>query len=253
MAKILQEQLNERIDLVVSHSRKLHGQDRAEIEKLYAESLKFEVIQEEIREVKKEVEKKEPITPKTIIVSEIPEVDIPIPKETPKEDISTHRYLQTLVKKMAEARGYIATLEVATPDGNGSVDVLLSKEERTIAIEICNTTDADWEMHNISKCMGAGYSTIISLSGDLKQLERIKQKCKTGNPEFDSHDIHFFTPDALFSFLDMIKKSESPTEKTMKGYRVNVSYDSITPEEMSRKRTSVAQVVLNSMKRIKKK
>jgi len=253
LAKIPQEQLKERMDLVVSHSRKLYGQNRTEIEKLYAESLKFEVVEEEIREVKKEVEKKESIAPKNIIVPEIQKVDIPVPKETPKEDISTHRYLQTLVKKMAEARGYIATLEVATPDGNGSVDVLLSKEERTIAIEICNTTDADWEMHNISKCVGAGYSTVISLSGDLKQLEKIKQKCKSGIPGFENHDIHFFTPDALFNFLDMIRKPESPTEKTMKGYRVNVSYDSITPEEMSRKRTSVAQVVLNSMNRIKKK
>jgi hypothetical protein len=169
-----------------------------------------------------------------------------------EQNISTHRYLQTLVKKMAEARGYTAVLEVATPQQNGSVDVLLSKDNKTIAVEICVTTDADWEMHNISKCLEAGYTTIVSLCGDMKQLDKIKQKCITGIADFGSKEVHFFTPDVFFAYLDQSSIPETSTETTIKGYRVNVMYDSITPEEMSKKRASVAQVVFNSMKRMKK-
>lgn len=153
---------------------------------------------------------------------------------------------------MAEARGYTATIEAQTPLQNGSVDVLLFRDNKTIAVEICVTTDADWEMHNIAKCVEAGYTTVISLSGDMKQLEKIKQKCKSGIADFEKKPVLFFTPAALFSFLDESVKEQIPDEVNMKGYRVNVTYDTITNEEMDRKRASVAQVILNTLRKHKK-
>ncbi|MFX8809212.1 hypothetical protein ABTM66_19085, partial [Acinetobacter baumannii] len=81
-----------------------------------------------------------------------------IQEEPIKERNTTHRYLQSLIKKMAEANGYIATIEAAID--NGQVDVLLSKDNQTIAIEICNTTDAEWEVHNVQKCITAGFDVI---------------------------------------------------------------------------------------------
>src|SRR5205085_2897851 len=79
-----------------------------------------------------------------------------------RKEETQHRYLQTLIKKMAETRGYKATIEAQTPDGTGKVDVLLEKDTKTIACEICVTTDAAWELHNIQKCLAAGYSIVIS-------------------------------------------------------------------------------------------
>jgi hypothetical protein len=183
------------------------------------------------------------------------EVTEPIPPKQPTEekDISTHRYLQTLIKKMAEARGYTATIEMLLPDGSGQVDVLLAKNGKSIAIEISVTTDPEWEMHNIAKCIRAGYSEVVSLSGDIKQLEKIKKKCITGIAEFEKHSVLFFTPDALFSYLDETVKETIPEEKIMKGYRVNVTYDDISKEEMEQKRKSVSQVIQNTIRKRKKK
>ncbi len=108
-------------------------------------------------------------------------------------------------------------------------------------------------MHNILKCFEAGYTSVISVCGDSKQLEKIKEKCKTGVAEFDTKDVHFFTPDALFAYLDQQTTPVTATEATIKGYRVNVSYDAMTAEEMKKKRTSVAQVISQSMQKMKKK
>jgi hypothetical protein len=182
---------------------------------------------------------------------EVIEVTEPILPKPPVEekDISTHRYLQTLIKKMAEARGYTATIEMLLPDGSGQVDVLLSKDGKSIAVEICITTDPEWEMHNIAKCIRAGYSEIVSLSGDIKQLEKIKKKCITGIAEFEKHRVLFFTPDALFSYLDETVKEHIPEEKIMKGYRINVTYDAISKEEMEQKRKSVSKVILDTMRK----
>ena len=246
-----------RINSVVENSRKLYAKERSEVEKLLAAALSIEPLEQEKPVTKKEREK-EPVqqtapgtgelpTPKKEFKMIAPEVE----EKTPTQDMSNHRYLQNLVKRMAEARGYIATLEVATPNQDGSVDVLLTKEATTIAVEICSTTEAEWEMHNIIKCINAGYPTIVSICGDTKQLEKIKQKCTAGIVGADIKKVHFFTPEAFFTYLNTVTISASPTEATIKGYRVQVSYDAMSDTEMNKKRASVANVVFNSTKRKK--
>lgn len=244
------------IKVIIDHSRKLYATPREEVEKLLLQSLNLEdfgIEEQKKNNAVKEtqsfhIERPQTVTPK------IKPVEISTQQEAPITDKaqSTHRYLQTLVKKMAETRGYVAVLETQLPEGSGQVDVVLTKEAKTIAIEICVTTDADWEMHNIEKCITASYDTVISLCGDPKQLDKIKRKCIEKIPGFVHKQVQFFTPDALFTFLDNTVKNEVPQEQVIKGYRVNVTYDSVTQEEMDRKRTSVAQVVLNSLRKMKK-
>jgi hypothetical protein len=176
--------------------------------------------------------------------------------DVPKRDTHTHRYLQTLVKKMAEERGYTGTIEQQLPDGSGIVDVLLTKDNTTIAVEICITTDAAWEAHNIEKCIKAGYGIVISLCTDIKQLEKIRKKCMETIRTMNEAAVHFYTPDTFFAFLDTAEQQHTappPTETVMKGYRVNVSYDTLSPDEAEQKRKSVAKVVLDSLRKQKKK
>jgi Type IV secretion-system coupling protein DNA-binding domain len=182
-------------------------------------------------------------------------IEPPRQADTPKTDtdVSTHRYLQTLVKKMAEDRGYTAVLEMQIPGGSGNVDVLLTKDNKTIAVEICVTTDPDWEMHNIQKCLTAKYDMVVSLCGDPRQLDKIKKKCKEGIPDLAKQPVQFFTPDALFAFLDTAVTAAEPQEQIIKGYRVNVTYDSLSQEEMDRKRASVTKVVMDALRRQKRK
>jgi Type IV secretion-system coupling protein DNA-binding domain len=242
------------IETVVAYTREEYAASKAEVEKLLLQSFDFDIPEIEQHKIipkqpviKEETKKKEEVL---LVAKEIKPPKQELPKE--EKDISTHRYLQTLVKKMAEARGYTAVLEMQIPDGNGQVDVLLAKEGKTVAVEICNTTDADWEMHNMQKCIAAGYDAVISLCGDSKQLEKIRKKCIEGIPELEQKQAYFFTPDALFAFLDDTVKDEVPQEQIIKGYRVNVTYDSVSAEDMQKKRASVAQVVMNSLRKKKK-
>lgn len=241
---ISKDERTRKIAAIIALTRAQYATPKQEVERLLFESLHIAPDTKEKPKVFVKEERKVPVE-KPVSIEPVALKEIPIteplsePKiQKPEKDISTHRYLQTLVKKMAEASGYTAVIESVLPDGSGQVDVLLTKESKTIAVEICNTTDAEWEMHNISKCIQAKYDMVISLSGDIKQLEKIKKKC---------------SPDALFAFLADSVKETAPQEKVMKGYRVNVSYDAVTTEEMNRKRASVAQVVMNSLKKQKKK
>ncbi|MBS1731862.1 MAG: DUF853 family protein [Bacteroidetes bacterium] len=250
---------------VITHTRAIYSSDRATVEEALFETfggVETEHPKPEPKEPPKEQpkEKKEPVqpTPKEKpepIITPPPtptEEQEPVVEET-QEDQSTHRYLQVLVKKMAEARGYVATLEAPLPQAAGQVDVLLAKEDTTIAIEISHTTEPDWEVHNIKKCLDAGFTLVVSMSGDPKQLSRIKEKCTAAIQDFDSKPVLFFTPDAFFSYLDSINQGAAQEETTMKGYRVKVSYDAIGQDEMERKRASVAKVVMDSLRKRKKK
>lgn len=276
------EQKETNKEAVITNTRKQYSASKAEVEKMIQESLNLTATKEE-KQTNDVKEKTIPIE-KTHAIQDIapaeevqsakqieeegkaaPTLQEPIKEQKPaktkevkeeiakvEKDISTHRYLQTLVKKMAEARGYTAVLEMQLPDGNGNVDVLLTRDNKTIAIEICITTDPEWEMHNIEKCIKAKYDVVVSVSGDAKQLEKIKQKCIECIPDFNSNTVHFFTPDALFAYLDETVKEQASTETIMKGYRVNVTYDAISQEEMEQKRKSVAKVVMDSLRKRKK-
>ena len=83
--------------------------------------------------------------------------------------------LQALpIKKMAEARGYKATIEATTPDEQGRVDVSLEKNKKRIACEIGVTTTKAWEVHNIEKCLAAGYDVVVAVPVDARAKDMMQ-------------------------------------------------------------------------------
>jgi hypothetical protein len=245
LPKISDEEKLDCVIYVQNHSRTLYAAKRSEIESLSGFE-KGTIASPSIREP---IEPEIKVTGQFVVPSKVQE------PEQNQENVpnSVHRYLQSLVKKMAEQRGYVATIETLLSDGSGQVDVLLTKDTKTIAVEICNTTNAEWEMHNILKCISAKYDVIVSLSGDNKQLEKIKKKCESEIPNFSAYTIYFFTPDAFFVYLDESTPNiQPPQDNVVKGYRVNLSYTSQSQKDSERKQMSVANVVLNSIKKQRK-
>jgi len=165
--------------------------------------------------------------------------------------VTQHRYLQTLVKKMAQARGYKATIEELTPDGNGRVDVSLEKNGNRIGVEISVTTDDAWEIHNVEKCLLAGYETVIVCSNDAKNLERIKKHIQGKLSTVQQAKVLVFEAQELIQFLDAQAAKEHNEEKTVKGYRVKVNYTASSNEDMLTKQTSVIKAISTSIRKKK--
>lgn len=161
-----------------------------------------------------------------------------------------HRYLQTYIKRMAEARGYKAGIEIPTPDGKGRVDVLLEKNDSTIACEISVTTPSDWEVQNIIKCIKAGYSTVVSISTDKKALYKIQEKVEQEITNTKANILYFDT-DGLINYLDSQAAKEATTEKRMKGYRVKVEYSALSKEETESKRQGLLRTIAKSIQKPK--
>ena len=165
-----------------------------------------------------------------------------------QKEQSQHRYLQTLIKKMAEARGYKTLIEEPTPDGKGRVDVSLEKNGRKIACEIGITTSKEWEVHNVMKCLAAGYDPVIAISNDKKGIDLMQKQLNKAFDEATRKKIFVMEPEQLFFYLDTESAKEATTEKRVKGYRVKVEYTASPERETKYKREMVTKSILNSMK-----
>lgn len=169
-----------------------------------------------------------------------------------KTEHTEHQYLQTLIKKMAEAKGFKATIEKPTPDGHGRVDVALDNGKIKIACEVSVTTTPEHELGNIQKCLKAGFDHIVACSKRPKHLAKIKALATEALDQKASKKVHFFQPEALFAFLDQFSAQQASGEKRIKGYRVKTNYNPVAPGEGKQKHEDISKAILDSLNREKK-
>lgn len=137
-----------------------------------------------------------------------------------KEEVREHRYLQTFVKKIAEQRGFKASIEEVIE--NGRVDVALIKDSIKIACEIAVSNSVEYEVKNINKCLNAGYSLVCVISNDEKHLGKIKERIES---EFiDGERIRLLKPNLMTELLNFLAGNEGKEVKRVRGYRVKVNY-----------------------------
>ena len=241
-------------EAVITLSRQVYGTPKQEVE------AQLETLRETLHEEKEEAPVPKP-EKKDIPATQPPkqftdQVDLPVTFSgesiVKKKEESQHRYLQALIKRMAEARGYKTLIEELTPDGKGRVDVHLERNTKRIAVEICNTTEPDWEIHNIEKCFNAGYDLIIAFSNEKKSLDNIRKKAETTLSAELQSKLAFFEPEALFQYLDQELAKEASTEVRTKGYRVKVEYSAVSTDEAKHMSDSIVKTVTEAARKKKK-
>ncbi len=180
----------------------------------------------------------------------LPKIELPPPKD---KAVSQHRYLQNLIKKIAEDKGYKASIEQTILNGAGKIDVSLEKMGKKIACEISITTSGDQELKNIDKCLSAGYKQVVLCSPDQKTLENVRTLASQKLGQTDLLKVLFFKPEDLFYYLEKEAAAEASKEARVKGYKVKVQYQPVKESEKKAKREAVAQVILQAMKRMRDK
>jgi hypothetical protein len=164
---------------------------------------------------------------------------------------SRHLYLQNLIKRLAEEKGYKATIEEPIPDGR--VDIGLQKNGKKIACEISVTNTPEHECANIEKCLTAGYATVIMCSQDKKHLQKIKNFVAEKLAKSDLGKVMFLEPEELLLYLEEAAARDSTKEERIKGYKVKTNYQAVSQTDRDRKREALAQVILGAFKRLKGK
>ena len=186
----------------------------------------------------------------TFAIKEFPKEEIRASKD---KEITQHRYLQNLIKKIAEDRGYKATVEQPALNGQEKIDVALERNGKKIACEISVTSTVEQEVKNIEKCLAEGYEKVILCSPEKKTLENVRSLISQGLSKSDQAKVLYLQPEELLHHLDEIEAAGQSKEERVRGYRVKVQYTATKEEEKKAKREAVAQVILQAMKRMKSK
>jgi Type IV secretion-system coupling protein DNA-binding domain len=173
-----------------------------------------------------------------------PDVSAPLGRGGPE-----HQYLQELVKRWAEAKGYRATVEEPLPSG-GRVDVALRREGHSLACEISVTTGADHETQNVEKCLAAGFDEVVLLSLHRGTLGKVRQALDLRLPPGTANRVRCMSPEELFTSLDA--PAPEPEESRVAGYKVKVRYRPPEGEAASHKSKAVAEILMKSLKRLKR-
>jgi energy-coupling factor transporter ATP-binding protein EcfA2/predicted DNA-binding transcriptional regulator AlpA len=116
-----------------------------------------------------------------------------------------HKYLQSLVRKLGEERGFTVLLEHEVLGGHGYVDAVLERGGLRVACEISVTTRAANELANLTKCLAAGLDHAVLISASKGILERARTELGAGDPR-----VHFLFPEDLILFLDRFASKDEP-------------------------------------------
>jgi predicted DNA-binding transcriptional regulator AlpA len=122
----------------------------------------------------------------------------PVMSTLPGRGGPQHKYLQSLVKHLAEDRGFKVSMEKEVLDGHGYVDVVLERDGLTIGCEISVTTGIEQEVSNLSKCLAAGFDHAILVSSD----RRILDSARAALANVDEKRLRFLVPDEVIEFLE---------------------------------------------------
>jgi hypothetical protein len=175
-------------------------------------------------------------------------IDVTQPPPTLGRGGQQHKYLQNLIKRLAEDKGFRVTIEQPVLSGAGSVDVSLERAGHRIACEISVSSTSDYECNNIRKCLAAGFEKIVVLSSERKRLTKIRQMIEA---EVDNEKVLFLQPEEFIVFLDQMDAEQLNSEKTVRGYKVKVKHKASPTTEQKGQRHAVAQVILQALKRLK--
>jgi hypothetical protein len=163
-----------------------------------------------------------------------------------------HKYLQSLIKRAADDRGFHTTIEKAVLDGHGHIDVALERVGLSIGCEISISTDVEHELGNLSKCLAAGFDYAVLVCSDKKSLSAAQAAFMAELSEAQQQRVRFLTPEALLSFLDEVVAESSASAETVRGYKVNTKYKTLSEDDRERREKMLGDVISKSLRRKKR-
>jgi len=261
MQSLAKEARNQLIELC----RQKYGAKREQVEALLTEAIPSqgtsEVVVEKDEKPKTEVPKKEEaVIPQPSIVRKPTQEDYEKRVEQAQKIIKTaalgrggdeHKRLQHRFKKLAEDKGYRATLEKPVLDNKGNVDVALEKEGQSIAVEISITSTPEQELGNIRKCLEAGFGQIFMVSLKTKNLNQVKGLASSSLKPDELAKVKFMSPDDFAYFLEGIDAKSMPSDgSTVRGFKVQKRFQPVTEEEKKARKQTIVQTIFQALKRV---
>jgi len=265
-------QMAGRREEVITASREKYATPRAEIEALLLQRHESEPQRERVIPKCPAVEKLTPVPPNQeppqVVLTYTP---VPPPVITPEPQSplvserkipsapgelgrggAQHKAIQKRIKQAAIALGFKSVIEKQVLDGQGSVDLLLERSDRTIACEISISTTIDHEFRNVSKCLKAGFPNVAVICLDDERLEKIERAVSGSLGAEMTKNVIYYQPDEFVAHLQSLPlpaPAIPPGPKKSRGYTVTRSVPKLSAEEHNQREDAAIQILAEAMRK----
>jgi hypothetical protein len=159
-----------------------------------------------------------------------------------------HRYLQALIKELAEQQGLKATIEASLPGAPGQIDVLIERDGPLAAFEISVSTPVEHEKENLRKCLASDCPRVAVVLAKAKSVQKsYRAALEEAVPEGKRHRVSYLTPEELPAFIVDLAPPPESSERVVKGYRVKGSFKKTTHEDGRAREEAVTQIIVKSL------
>jgi hypothetical protein len=97
------------------------------------------------------------------------------PPSPPTGEVEKAESIKNRIIQTAGGFGFSYETEKSVLDGDGRIDVVLTRGELVLACEISATTSAEHEIGNIQKCLRAGYKRIVHICNHAGRREKMRE------------------------------------------------------------------------------
>ncbi|MFY0630012.1 MAG: type IV secretion system DNA-binding domain-containing protein [Flavobacteriaceae bacterium] len=247
---------------IVNRTREQYGSPREEIEELLRQLLPKLTV--------KELDEQKPDEPILLdikkidrlasgedenIIESIPKTlepleeqkDVYLKQIKKQEIIKKHQEIQQYIQAIARQRGFKVEIEKQIKN-NKRIDLVLTRDKLTIAIEVAVTNSIAYEVANIRKCLSSNITKVLVVSESKTHLNNIKKEMTKALSKATSN-VLFIQPEEIGEYLDTF--NEKPTkEQRIKGYRVRTDFSSQDASSTS-KAGEITQMIINAMRKKK--
>jgi hypothetical protein len=159
-----------------------------------------------------------------------------------------HKYLQELIKRLGEEKGFRATTEKELSSG-GRVDVALETDGKRIACQISITTTEDHELLGARHCLAEGFDKVLVVFSEERRRKKAQDHMLKNLAEDEKKQVSFLLAEEFPVFLE--NEAVAGKEVTVAGYKVKVKYRPLSDEEQKERKEALSHVVLESLKKLK--
>jgi len=173
-----------------------------------------------------------------------------------------HRAAQAEFKRLAEARGFRATIERQIPDSQDTVDLYIERDGVSIACEVSVTNTLEYEMKNITKCLRAGVQQVLVLTVASEKHQRLSAAIASLLSPEQQEKVLCIQKDEFEAYLDSLSPKDTPnppaitTEgmpKMVKGWKVRTNSIPAPIEDGPRLEMEMAATMAENLRRGKTK
>jgi hypothetical protein len=173
-----------------------------------------------------------------------------------------HRAAQAEFKRLAEARGFRATIERQLPDSQDTVDLYIERDGVSIACEVSVTNTLEYEMKNITKCLRAGVRQVLVLTVAPEKHQRLSAAIASLLSPEQQDKVLCIQKDEFEGYLDSLSPKDTPNPpaltsegkpKMVKGWKVRTNSIPAPIEDVPRLEKEMAATMAENLRRGKTK